>query len=246
MDACTAKPHIVLMDINLIGTLDTLFAAVATFVGGHFVLSSLPVRQPVISAIGDTGFRMLYSVLMLVSLAWVIMAYGAAPLDVLWVAPGSVYHVLHILMLPAAILVVAGNTTRSPTAVGGEAVLANSPKPVTGILTITRHPFLVGVTIWAVGHAAVNGDVASVTLFGGLAILCIGGMIHIDLRRQAQGAEWGPIALVTSRLPFLAAVQGRIAIDWRGIGMARVLGGVGLYGVLAVAHQWIAGVSLIG
>jgi len=234
------------MDINMIGTLDTLFAAVATFVGGHFVLSSLPVRQPVIKMIGDNGFRMAYSALMLAALVWVIMAYGAAPLDVLWTAPGWLYHVLHILMLPASILVVAGNTTRSPTAVGGEAVLANSPKPASGILTITRHPFLVGVTLWAVGHAAVNGDLASVTLFAGMAILCIGGMIHIDLRRQAQGSDWGPVALVTSRIPFVAALQGRTKIDWRGIGMARLLGGVGLYGVLAIVHEWIAGVSLIG
>lgn len=222
-----------------------VFASVAAFVGGHFVLSSLPVRQPIIKAIGDAGFRGLYSILMLAILVWVIFAYGAAPVDIMWVAPGWMYHVLHALMLPVAILVVAGNTTRSPTAVGGEAVLSN-PKPATGILTITRHPFLVGVTLWAVGHAAVNGDVASVTLFGGMAILCIGGMIHIDLRRQAQGSDWGPVALVTSRIPFVAAVQGRTDIDWRGIGMARLLGGVGLYGVLAVVHEWIAGVSLIG
>ncbi|MEQ9490109.1 MAG: NnrU family protein [Alphaproteobacteria bacterium] len=230
----------------LTGTLDTLFAAVAFFVGGHFVLSSLAVRRPIIKAIGENSFRMAYSTLMLVALVWVIMAYRSAPLDVVWFPPVWMHYVLQAVMLPAAILVVAGNTTRSPTAVGGEAILANSPKPATGILTITRHPFLVGVTLWAVGHAAMNGDVASLTLFGGMAILAIGGMIHIDYRRQAQGSDWGPVALVTSRIPFLAALQGRTKIDWRGIGMARLLGGVGLYGVLAVAHEWIAGVSLIG
>lgn len=230
----------------LTGTLDTLFAAVAFFVGGHFVLSSLAVRRPIIKAIGENSFRMAYSALMLVALVWVIMAYRTAPLDVVWFPPAWMHYVLQAVMLPAAILVVAGNTTRSPTAVGGEAILANSPKPATGILTITRHPFLVGVTLWAVGHAAMNGDVASLTLFGGMAILAIGGMIHIDHRRQAQGSDWGPVALVTSRIPFLAAMQGRTKIDWRGIGMARLLGGVGLYGVLAVAHEWIAGVSLIG
>lgn len=246
MDACKGKHHITGMGIELTGTLDALFAAVTTFVGGHFVLSSMPVRTPVIRAIGDNGFRSVYSVLMLAALVWAIFAYGAAPVDVLWIAPLWVYHVLHALMLPVCILVVAGNTTRSPTAVGGEAVMAHSPKPATGILTITRHPFLVGVTLWAIGHAAVNGDVASLVLFGGMAILCIGGMIHIDLRRQAQGSDWGPVALVTSRIPFLAALQGRTSIDWRGIGMPRLLGGVGLYGVLAVAHKWIAGVSLIG
>ena len=149
------------------------------------------------------------------------------------------------LMVFACILAVAGVTTRSPTMVGGEA-MAGDPDAVTGIVTITRHPFLWAVTLWSAGHIAANGDLASIVFFGGFALLALGGMAHIDHRRSiAVGTDWGPIAMTTSAVPFLAAIQGRRAIDWRGIGWSRLAGGIGLYLALAAVHPWIAGVAIL-
>src|SRR3546814_13569424 len=77
-----------------------------------------------------------------------------------------------------------------------------------------------------------------------MAVLAIGGMLHIDhRRREILGSSWGPVALTTSAVPFLAATQGRSRIDWAGIGLWRVAGGLALYLVLLLAHEPTVGVG---
>ncbi len=226
------------------GTFEALLAATACFVFGHFVLSSLSVRRGIARAVGDGPFRALYSLFAAASLTWTGFAYGAAPFVPIWEPPDGMRHLAYLLVLIACFLVVTGITTKSPTAVGGER-MADDPAPLGGILTVTRHPFLVGVGLWAVSHLLVNGDLASIILFSGLLFLCVGGIAHIDYRRRdAMGAAWGPVALSTSAIPFLAVLQGRTALDLKGIGLARVAAALGVYAGLAYGHPWIAGVPL--
>ena len=219
--------------------------AVAVFVGGHFVLSSVPVREVLIKALTVNGFRLVYSALAAVGLAWAIAAYNAAPFSPLWPeTPG--FKMLALLFMPiSTILIVAGVTTQNVTMLAGERYL-EGPRPLWGIVTVTRHPVLWGIGLWAVLHFLANGDEASVVLFGGLAILSFGGMLHIDSRRRtALGSAWGPVALTTSVVPFLAAIQKRTKVDWQGIGLGRVAGGIALYVVLILTHGWAIGVDIL-
>jgi uncharacterized membrane protein len=223
----------------MIGTIEGLSLAVACFVGGHFILSSVNVRGHAVAALGETGFRAFYSLVAVATIAWTAMAYRAAPEVALWSAGMTLTHVPAVLMPFACILLVAGLTSRTVTMVGGES-LAGEPDAVSGIATITRHPFLWGVVLWAVGHIAANGEAAGLVLFGGMLILALGGMAHIDHRRRlAMGPEWGPIVMTTSVLPFLAAIQGRRRIDWRDIGWTRFAGGIVLYFALPFLHAWM-------
>lgn len=122
----------------------------------------------------------------------------------------------------ACILVVAGLLTRSPTAVGGERVLRAGMVPP-GIYTITRHPFLWGSGLWALAHLLANGDLAALIFFGGMATLSFAGMLAIDHKRvQALGADWEALRRHSSRLPFHAALTGRVRLD---IGVASAGGG---------------------
>lgn len=229
----------------MVGTTQALLLAVSVFVGGHFFLSSVPVRTVVIKALGVNGFRLLYSALAVFGFAWTIAAYGAAPLNELWTAsPGL--RLLPLLVMPfACILLVAAVTTQNVTMLAGERYL-DEPKPLWGIMTVTRHPMLWGIGLWAVVHLLANGDEASVILFGGLAILAFGGMAHIDSRRRAAlGSTWGPVALTTSVIPFVAAVQGRTQVDWAGIGWLRVIAGLALYAALILTHGWVIGVDIM-
>ena len=230
----------------MVGTSQALLLAMAVFVGGHFFLSSLAVRQAVIKAISENGFRLLYSAIAVASLAWVITAYRAAPQVALWPDPPQLRYLPLAIMPFACIFVVAGVSTSNVTMFAGERY-ADVPRPVWGIVTVTRHPVLWGIALWSVAHLLANGDEASVILFSGMAVLSFGGMAHIDQRRRiALGSGWGPVALTTSVVPFAAALQSRTRIDWAGIGTWRVLGGIALYLALMLTHEWAIGVDPLG
>jgi uncharacterized membrane protein len=232
----------------MLSGLTDLLAATAVFVLGHLALSSQPLRTPLIERLGEGGFRALYSVLVLAAFVWMLLAYGRAPRSDLWLPPEWMRWVVVALMPLAVFLVVGGLTTQSPTLVGGDKAMerAGSRTVVQGFLTISRHSFLCGTALWAFLHLLANGDDATIILAGGILVLSLAGMVHIDQKRQVSlGAAWGPIALTTSRLPFLAAVQGRTDIDWRGIGWWRPLLALVLYLLLLFGHPHIAGAPVI-
>jgi uncharacterized membrane protein len=228
------------------GTLDMLFLATVAFVGSHFLLSSQPVREPLVGWLGRQGFMLIYSLVAVGTFLWMLLAYGAAPVMPVWFPPLAFYWIPVVLVLVAAILVVSGLTTRSPTAVGGDEQEFGPEDPAPGILRITRHPVLCGTTLWSLGHLASNGNLADIVLFGGILVLSVGGMAHIDQKREQQlGAAWGPIALTTSVIPFAAILSGRTSFDWAGIGFWRPLAGVALYMALLLLHPWMFGASAL-
>ena len=231
----------------MVGTLNALFLAAVVFVGGHFALSSMSVRRALIARLGETPFRGLYALVAIGSFVWMLYAYDAAPFVEVWSPPEAFRWIPALLMPIAVFLAVAGITTQGATAVGGEKVLMEEVHDLSpGILRITRHPFLWGATLWAVGHLAVKGDVASIVLMGGILVLALGGMHHIDRRREATLASaWGPLAMTTSLIPFGAILTGRTKFDWAGIGLWRVALALVIYAALLHFHAAIFGVSAL-
>lgn len=215
------------------------------FVGGHFLLSWPPVRTRLVAVLGEKPFLGAYALVSVVFLAWAVMAYRGAPLVGMWdlgIAGGIVAAGLTPIAL---VLALVGLTTPNPTAVGGERVL-DATQAVRGIVTITRHPFLWGVALWAVAHLAANGDAASAMLFGGMLILSLGGMLAIDQRRALRlGDAWRAFAAKTSLVPFAAAAAGRVKVDWKGIGWWRPVLGIAVYIILLFSHHWLFGVPVI-
>jgi len=227
--------------------LNALLAATTLFVGGHFLLSSDPLRSRLVAALGETLFRRVYGLIMLAAFAFMLLAYREAPWMPVW-TPLAVLRVVPLVVMPfASILLVAALTTPNPTMVGGEKVLDGRPESVAvGILTVTRHPFLWAAALWAASHLFVRGDAASLILMGGILVLSLGGMAHIDSRREAAlGSDWGPVALTTSRVPFKAVLQGRCKLDLAGVGWARALGGLALYALLLLGHGWLFGAPIL-
>jgi len=226
----------------MFGTIEALLLGLAVFVGGHFALASPPLRDPAVRAVGEERFRGLYALLALASLIWTVLAFRDAPFVAVWSPPLWTRWIPNLLVPLATVLLVAGITTRNPTAVGGESAL-DEPNAVRGVLTITRHPFLNGVGLWAVAHLAANGDLASMLLFGAMALLAYAGMPALDAKvRRRVEAAWGPFGMTTSRTPFLAALQGRVTVDWRGLGLWRVALGLLLWVALYGLHPMYAGV----
>ncbi len=225
------------------GGLEHLFAATVAFVGGHFLLSSSPIRATLVRQSGERLFLTYYSVVMTVLFVWMLFAYGNAPFEELWTDIVVLEWLPAVVMPVALILAICGLTTSNPTMAGSDALTAGRD-PTQGIMRVTRHPFLNGVALWAVAHLLANGDTASLIMFGGLLILSTVGMWHIDKKKEAQhGAEWGPVMLTTSAVPFFALLQKRARFDWAGIGWWRLAVTIVLYLAFVWAHPLVFGVA---
>jgi uncharacterized membrane protein len=150
-------------------------------------------------------------------------------------------------MLPAFMLVVIGNSTKGPTAIGREHLL-REPEPARGILRVTRHPFLVGTAIWAAMHLLVLGDRASIYFFAAFFFLGLTGPGRIDRRQRATfGEDWDRFGATTSVVPFAAILRGQNRFDAREIGLVRPAAAVAIYALfMLVAHRFFFGVSPLG
>jgi len=223
----------------------SLFIAGIAFCGSHILLSSTRLRGSLRDQLGERGFLAVYSVTSLVIFAWFVAAYSAAPTIVLWPRQRWTALVPVSAMPFATILLVAGYTTRNPTAVGMERS-ARWDDPAPGILSVTRHPVMWAIGLWAVSHLIANGDLSSMLFFGSLAGLALGGTVLIDQKKQlALGSNWPRLTEVTSNLPFAALLAGRTRLHWRDIGLLRIAAGLLLYAVLYLAHPIITGLPVM-
>jgi len=224
------------------GSVDHVLYAAIVFIGIH-VLSSTSLRGVLVGRIGETAWQGAFSLLSLAAFLWLILAYGAAPVEPVW-SPPPVFRWVPFVLLPFAfILLVASLTTRNPAMAGMDKALDDA-RPAVGMMTITRHPLFWAFALWGISHLLVNGDLASIWFIGGLTFLSLVRMPLQDHKKmQLKGASWGPYAMRTSALPFLAAIQGRTAIDWRGIGWWRPALGLALYAVVLGGHTTFFGVN---
>ncbi len=105
------------------------------------------------------------------ALVWLVTAWRAAPLVPLWPVGAGLRHLALALMPLAFLLLVCAVTASNPTAIGQRP--DPDATPATGVIRITRHPFMWGIALWALVHLVANGDVASVLFFGSLAVLAL-------------------------------------------------------------------------
>ena len=212
------------------------------FVLIHVGVSGTRLRDQAVAVAGARGYMVAFSVASIASIAWLIVAYRAADYAPVWPQSNAWKALTDVLMLPAFLLVVIGLTTPNPTAVAQEKLVGQAPQ---GIVRITRHPFLMGVALWALLHLVANGDLASIVFFGALLVVCLAGAPSIDAKRRRAlgGPEWEEFASRTSILPFGAIVAGRNTLSWREIGWWRPLAGLLAYVLFIGGHVHIIGVS---
>ena len=223
-----------------------LAAAAVLFVGGHFILSAVPLRNRLIAAIGQIGFLLLYSLVALAAFAWMVWSYRLAPYLWVWGSPDWARMIVFTVMPLSAMLVTAGFLTPNPSAVMGDYVLTRAD-PAPGIFKVTRHPAMLGIALWAAAHLLANGNVAGILLFGSLLILAVGGIAHSEARRRAsKDPAWQRLTAVTSVVPFAAIIAGRTRLNFTPMDWTRLALGIGLYALLLQIHGWAFGVYLVG
>lgn len=235
-----------------------LIAATLAFVIGHLVLSAAPVRAALTGALGRMGFLAGYSLYAIATFVWMNKAFARAPFEDLWGDPGWARWLAVALMPLASTLFAAGVTTANPAALGFEKLMAANriraalgqppgPQPPgiqpVGIQKVTRHPVLWAVALWAALHLAANGDLAALIFFGGILVLSLAGMVHMEARKRAEpGDAWTRFAERSSLIPFAGIVQGRVRVSPGEIGWGRIAAGIILYLVFLFGHRVVIGV----
>lgn len=212
------------------------------FLGIHLGVAGTKLRDAVVARLGASGYTIAFSVASLGGIWWLVQAYQAAPYVFTWGQLEWWKPFAIALMLPAFLLALIGVTTPNPTAVGQEAQVDQAPR---GIVKITRHPFLMGVGLWALVHLVGNGDLASLILFGTFAIVCFAGALSIDAKRRRLlgSAAWAPFEGQTSILPFAAVARGRTALALNDVVTWRAGLGVVAYALMLGGHSHLIGVS---
>ena len=212
----------------------SLIAANVAFVGTHFAMSH-PLRGALARALGEKGFSAFYSLMSIAIFVWLIQAFmqvgpGGALLwngqaDAVWVAAG--------LLTILALAFVFASFKANPATVGASAELA-AQEPA-GAFTITRHPFMWGVAIWAFSHLLVSPSPRTLVTAGAMGVLALLGAHLQDRKKEAlMGAAWQGWESRTSYWPR----WGRLgAIGW-GVWLSAVIGWL----AITWAHIWLGGI----
>lgn len=170
-----------------------LILGVFLWSAAHFFKRVAPAAR---AQMGDKG-KGVVALVLLASIILMVLGYRSAEGVDLWILPSWSWHLNNLLVLVAIFMM--------------------SPAPRKGkLLNGIRHPMLMGMGLWAVAHLLVNGDLASLVLFGGLLAWCVAQTVLIN----AQEPDW----TVTER--------GTLAKD----GMFLV-GSVILLGVIGYIHS---------
>jgi uncharacterized membrane protein len=218
-----------------------LVAATAFFLGLHLGIAGTRVRDAIVARIGEKAFRGLFAALSVVGLVWIIRAYSRAPLVPVW-EPAQVLHLAAIVLVFVGVLyVVIGLLTPTPTTVNRGRLLDDAGV-VRGMVRITRHPFLWGVALWALGHLLANGDAGSMLVFGMFLVLALVGTVSIDAkRRRRYGDRWERFAAATSNVPFAAIAAGRNRVSIAEIGLWRIAVAIAVFAAALYFHSAVFG-----
>ncbi len=177
-----------------------LILGMILWVGAHYFKRLMPDQR---AALGKPGKGIL-AVAIVVALVLIIIGYRGAPFINVWFPPDFLKHVNNLLM------VLAFWVYGSSAAKGAKAWPANK----------TRHPQLLAVKIWAVAHLLVNGDLASIILFGGMLAWAVGSVILINRAEPNWSAPPAAGKATYIRLVVITAVVFVIVVGihtWLGV-----------------------------
>lgn len=150
-----------------------LIAGLAVFLGVHTFTMLRGPRAALIARLGEGPYKGLYSLVSAAGLALIVWGYGQTPKYIVYDAPVWGRHLNLLLMLVALLC------------------LAAAYAPAGHIKAALKHPMLVAVKIWALGHLLANGDLASLLLFGTFLAWAVADRIALK-RRGQTGAGGSP------------------------------------------------------
>lgn len=138
-----------------------LILGLVLWVGLHLLRSVAPdVRQSMTDRMGSAS-KGIIAVGIILSIVLMVLGYRAMDFIPIWSPPSFFGHINNLLMLFAFYV-----------------YFMTATKPGTAwIMGNTKNPQLTGFKIWTIAHLLVNGDLASIILFGGLLAWAVAEVI---------------------------------------------------------------------
>ena len=151
-----------------------LLLGMLLFFGAHCVSIVAPGFRDRMAGKSELGWKALYSIVSLLGLVMMVRGYGELRMtpQLLYVPPAWLRHVAAILLLPVFVFFLA-------------------PYFPGRIKTALKHPQLVAVKLWALGHLLANGMLADVILFGSFLAWAVAARISAK-RRPARPLPGAP------------------------------------------------------
>jgi len=145
------------------------------------------------AALGEERGKGAVALLALAGIVLMVIGYRAAPVVQVYAPLPGMGHLVNLTMLAAIYFLGAGGMN-------------------TWITTKVRHNMLTGMLIWALSHLLVNGDLASLILFGGLGLYALLSMVLISRavpwqKPEPKGTKQ-EIILIVATLVLYAAITG--------------------------------------
>ncbi len=175
--------------------LTLMIAGLALFFTAHTFTTLRPQRAALIARVGEAPYKAAYalvSLLGLVLIAWGFSGYRAMGMIAIWDPPPWLRHVNNLLLWPALVCIAA----------------AYIPGDIKRVL---KHPMLVGIKLWALGHLLANGDLGSIVLFGSFLAWAVYDRITLKYRSDPGAPDFGSggrdcdiLAVVVGTLAYLA------------------------------------------
>jgi uncharacterized membrane protein len=189
--------------------MSALVSGLILFLGMHSISIVAPrFRERAAERAGPAVWRAIFAIVSIVGLVLTVRGYAdlRGQTAVLYQTPRWVQGITVILMMPVFPLLLAAY--------------------LPGVIrTVTRHPMLVAVKLWALAHLLTNGTLADVLLFGSLLTWAV--VERISLKRREPR-------------PVPALPAGR----WNDL--IAILAGLAIYTVmLNGGHAWLIGMPLV-
>lgn len=154
-----------------------LVSGILLFACVHFIPTlTASLRLGAIRRLGEGGYKGIFSLLLLASLALIIIGWRHTLPTPVYMPPVALHKVALALMASAFLLLVVGSRNSR-------------------LRGLIRHPQLTGVALWGISHLLLNGDSRSIVLFGGMTLWALIEIVLISARQgvwvKAEFPSWG-------------------------------------------------------
>lgn len=159
----------------------------------HLFKPVMPDARAALAArLGEGPSKGVMAFFIAAGLVLIVIGFKQAPVESVWFPPLWTTHLNNLLMLIAVALLGLGHSK-------------SRARP------LVRDPMLTGVLLWAIAHLLVNGDVASIVLFGWMGVWALVEMAFArrkPVKPAPAGSLAGDIRLAVITLVVFAVIVG--------------------------------------